>query len=137
MKFEYAKGAAYASLSAGPIFLLALAIGALVTGEWAWRDFAVLLLSLPLVLLFAIPAGAIIATLPIAVGGFVMSWLGQHYPGTQNGGVWGLAGAVSALPLATLLAGSSFLEFVAHFAATGVICALIVRYGTRWSDDSV
>ena len=138
MQFEYAKGAAYAILSAGPIFLLAFAIGVLATGEGSWRDLSVWLLGLPIILLVAIPVGAIIGTIPIAFGGFVMCWLGQRYRIARHPAAWGLAGSILALPLAMALPlPSSVLELIAPLAATGAICALIVRYGTRWSDDSV
>lgn len=137
MNFEYAKGAGYAAVSAGPVFVLAFIAGALIADGIPARDLAVLPFALLFIVLFGVPIGAILGTIPIAFGGFVMGWLGRRFPVARRYAAWGGAGAILALPLAALLARSATVEQTAPFAATGAICALIVRYGTRWDDDSV
>jgi hypothetical protein len=137
MSFEYAKGAGYAAVSAGPIFVLAFAMETLITGRASPRDLAVLPLVLLIAIPVAIPFGAIAGTIPIALGGFIMGWLGQRHRTARRNTAWGFAGLVLALPLAALLLGASMLEHVTPFAFTGAVCALLVRYGTRWNDDSV
>lgn len=124
-------------MSAGPIFVLAFAMETLIIGGAAQRDLAILPLVLLIATPVAIPIGAIVGTIPIALGGFIMGWLGQRHPMARRNAVWGFAGLVLALPFAALLAGTSMLEHVTPFAFTGTVCALIVRYGTSWSDNKV
>ena len=136
MSFEFAKGAGYAAVSAGPIFVLALTMESVLTGGASPRDLTVLPLVLLIAIPVAIPIGAIIGTLPIALGGFIMGWLGQRYRTARRNTAWGLAGLALALPLAALLAGNPMLEHVTPFAFTGAVCALLVRLGTRWDAEA-
>lgn len=66
-----------------------------------------------------------------------MSRLGNAYSITRWPGFWGAAGAALAAPMSRMLMGEDGLGKATLFAFTGAVCALIVRYGTRWSDDSV
>lgn len=136
MKFEFAKGAAHASLSAGPIFVLVFALSSLLSGNLSSRD----AITLPFILLpilgVAVPVGAIIGVLPIAAGGFLMGWLGSCNPVARQPAFWALAGAVLAIPLAALLADAGLPGIIVQFAATGAVCALIVRRRTNSDDEA-
>lgn len=89
MNVEYAKGAGYAALSAGPVFVLVFIVGALITNGIPARDLAVLPFALLFILLFAVPVGAILGTIPIAFGGFVTGRLGQRFPEARRYAAWG------------------------------------------------
>ena len=140
MSYRFASGAALAMLAAGPVFVLNLMVGVLLYDTPGAEEFGTGLAGVLMLTIFAVPFGAVIALLPVVAGGYGMGWLGLHWTLARHPALWGVAGAV--------LGGAMFLAFagfddpelwkpVALFAATGAICALIVRYRTRWSDDSV
>ena len=123
------RGVRFALLGAGPIFVTALAIShPILAGEDGspW-----LLLILPPFILVTVVFGAFLATLPVLVSTHFILWLSGRSVKARHPVVWAAIGAM--LGLATGLATGCVLPL----AATGATCALLVRYGTRWDDDSV
>lgn len=133
----YAGGVVRALLAAGPIFLTGIIIGThALHPEYApkgWEIFGLV----PL-LMASIAVGVVLSLVPILAGSYIMAILGVSTRWTRQPGIWLMVGA--ALGTAMILPFADFrtsdTSFVALFAITGAICALIVRYGTRWSDDS-
>lgn len=80
--------------------------------------------------------GAVGAALPAWLGGAVMARASAGNVGLRHPACWAIAGgAMVAMPVAAL-GEDSFQYTGLALIATGAICALLVRYGTRWSDDS-
>ncbi|MCW4460375.1 hypothetical protein OK349_01535 [Sphingomonas sp. BT-65] len=134
--FRYARGSAIALLSAGPIFLTTLLIAMVVIGPQDGEVVGILLGIIPAAII-AIPFGVILGAIPILLGGFVMGNLGAQWPASRHPLFWAIAGGLMALPMPVLLHLDSGWQIIALFFFVGSACALIVRYGTRWSDDSV
>lgn len=134
--FRYGPGATGALFCAGPIFTVIMIFGSAIlhsTEGGFWLSLAVVI---PLILV-AIPFGAILGAVPVLLGGYMMGSLGVEQPASRHPLLWALAGAVMALPMLILLGGPPTWDTTGLFTVTGAICALIVRYGTRWSDDNV
>lgn len=124
-RFHYASGAAFALLAAGPLFVLPMMF---IPGVGLMVFFA-----MPIAILI----GAMIAAIPVVGGGFLMGWLGVRNEAMRNPLGWGGAGALLALVIAIMFGAAQEAPALSLFLFTGISCALIVRYGTRWSDDSV
>ncbi|WP_447724540.1 hypothetical protein [Sphingomonas koreensis] len=124
-RFHYASGAAIALFAAGPLFLLPMMF---ISGVGLMVFFA-----MPI----AIPIGAMIAAIPVIGGGFLMGWLGVRNEAMRNPVAWGGAGALLALVIAAMFGATQEPALIGLFLFPGISCALLVRYGTRWSDDSV
>lgn len=131
--FRYRFGAALALLAAGPVFLLSLMLITLLTSPTHSELGS--LNGLLVVAMFSIPFGIAFGAIPILLGGLVMGWLGVDVKCSRHPIIWGLTGALAAQPMA-LVIFDGLKDAPVLFAFTGAICALIVRYGTRWSDDS-
>lgn len=139
MRFSFFRGGLIATLGAGPLFLMmfGLALWSHAPGDAInlnidAQDQAVLLPMLAASLVF----GALLAVLPVWIGGMVMGWAAARNAGLMHPAIWAIAGGASAA--AAVLPFDPQAESPITFAliATAAICALIVRYGTRWSDDS-
>lgn len=130
--FSYSFGAGLALPGAGPTFLTLLWLGEIVVaGNSDWVGSAgSYLMILPLALLI----GALLAAIPITLGGFVMGHLGTDLRQSRAYPVWAISGAVVALPMPMLLGVGANWQLLTLFATTGAVCALLVRYGTRWHD---
>ena len=140
MSYRFASGAALAMLAAGPVFVFNLMVGVMLYDTLGAQELGAEIAGMLMLTIFAVPFGAVIALLPVLAGGYGMGWLGLRWTPARHPVLWGVAGA--------LLGGAMLLAFAgfgdpgvwgapALFSATGAICALIVRYRTRWSDDSV
>ncbi|MBS0503774.1 MAG: hypothetical protein JSS55_08225 [Proteobacteria bacterium] len=131
-----AAGVALAAVAAGPAFVAATGIALLMSNPDPVpvnaSSAVMLLLFLP-----AIPFGAIMACLPIFLGALALSAIGCFDEIARLPVVWALAGAgMAGIPALLLIGGSpESAVFVAAFAWTGAICALIARAGTQWYDD--
>lgn len=134
--FHYRCGAALALVSAGPAFILLLLVAAVVISPQEGETVAALIGALPAAII-SIPFGAILGAIPIMVGGLLMGNLGVVSRASRHPLPWAAAGGSMALPMPVLLNIGTEWGLYGLFALTGAICALIVRYGTRWSDDSV
>lgn len=132
--FSYRFGAALALFAAGPVFLLSLILGTLLTSPTEGGSGA--LSGLLAFAVFSIPIGISLGAIPIMLGGFVMGHLGAGDSLYRLYGTWAVAGAIVGLPMPILLGFDAEWEPMTLFATTGAICALLVRYGTRWSDDN-
>ncbi len=138
-RVEFCGGVAMAVFAAGPIFIMSwIVLRLFYQPPNTLADFQDIFLALVAVPI-AIPLGALISLIPTLVGGTVMALLGARHPTTRRPLVWAFAGAsLSALILApfnSILQPAAAGMFI-WFGVIGAICALIVRYGTRWSDDS-
>ena len=133
--FYYRFGAALAMVSAGPSFVLLLLLGQIGRNplggdlDEPWQIF-------PLLLMMVIP-GMAVAFLPILLGGLAMAYVGTRSTSARHPVIWAGAGAILGMLMAFLFDGTARSGLVLPFLLNGAICALIVRYGTRWSDDSV
>ncbi len=137
-RVSYAGGVVRALLAAGPIFLGVLMIGVFLFypqhGPSGWE-----FLGLIPLLMMSVAVGLILSLIPILIGSFLMATAGINAPWTRLPALWALVGALLA-NIATLAIGNNPFVFdpalFTLFGLTGAICALIIRYGTRWSDDS-
>ncbi len=139
MRFSFFRGGLIATIGAGPIFLLmfGLAIwthapGDTISLDLDARDQVVLLPMLAASLVL----GALLAVLPVWIGGLVMGWAAARNVGLMHPAIWAIAGGASAAAAALALDPQAESPVTFALIATATLCALIVRYGTRWSDDS-
>jgi hypothetical protein len=128
----FAKGVTRASIAAGPVFL---ASAALVTTASAPQAVAVDASSLLLLFLVApaIVIGGLLALLPTLIGTALLANIAGSNAGARLPAFWGLVGGLVAGGGATMFEDVDGVT-TAAFAATGAICALICRSGTRWPD---
>lgn len=134
-RFHYGHGAALALVAAGPSFMLLLLVGQLLYDPTG-TDLTELLALLP-VLLIATVVGMVISLLPVLLGGLAMGYLGVLSVGARHPVLWAAAGAGLGALMGFAFDSARTSWLVLPFLLNGAICALIVRYGTRWSDDSV
>jgi hypothetical protein len=76
--------------------------------------------------------GALIALLPNLIGAALLARIAGGNAGLRLPAFWGMIGGLVA-------GGGAWLEdtdgaTIAAFAATGAVCALLCRSGTRWPD---
>lgn len=118
-------------LCAGPIFVLPIFLAVLIEHGFGSITGTAIMVAM------SIPGGAILGAAPIIGGGYVMATLGERWRMSRHPGVWSVAGALlgTAVQWPLLLFAFDW-QTTALFSITGAICALIVRYGARWSDDS-
>lgn len=131
--FNYWRGAVVAMLCAGPVCISPVVLllpypagpGPTISGLTALIGISILF-------------GAMISFLPIFFGGYFMALWGSRNPRTRHPALWSAVGAVVATVIAAVLfilnRGGDF-SLGALFAFTGAVCALIVRFGTRWDDE--
>jgi hypothetical protein len=138
-RVEYAGGVIRALLAAGPVFLITILIGAVILKSPDTIQVWELLYLIPL-LMASVAFGLMISLVPILTGTAVMATAGIYWSWTRGRSIWAAAGAslgmMMVLPFGNS-GGAVDWGSLALFAITGAICALIVRYGTRWSDESV
>jgi hypothetical protein len=139
MAFSFFRGGLIATIGAGPIFLMmfGLALWTHAPGEainlnMNAQDQAALLPMLAASLVF----GALLAVLPVCIGGVAMGWAAARNAGLMHPAIWAIAGGASAAGAALPFDPQIESPFAFAMIATGALCALIVRYGTRWSDDN-
>ena len=129
---SYAAGVTKATLAAGPVFVWSAAIAAAVDTPrtMGWADAAWLFAGLfpPVVMV-----GGLLALAPNALGCALLAYLGRGNAGMRLPVLWALVGGLAAGG-ATWLATRDASP-TAAFAATGAVCALLCRHGTRWPDD--
>lgn len=141
MTYQFARGSRTACLSAGPVFAAMLLFTAVFESpaaavsidiQWIEVLFGILVMIMPLILI-----GGLLAFFPVWLGSNLMAWAGEYNIGLRHPAIWGIAGgSIAAMPVALLDAGAAA-PFSTALIATAAICALLVRYGTRWDDDSV
>jgi thiamine transporter ThiT len=132
-RFHYRQGAARALVGAGPSFMLLILLGEMLRDP-SDLDLNEIWVLLP-ILLIAMVVGMAIAFLPILLGGLAMSYLGARWIVARHPIIWAGIGATMGMLMALLFDESARFWLVLPFAMNGAICAVIVRYGTRWSDD--
>ena len=136
-------GTIAASLLASPLLLLSIIIGFLIRYPDELHGLNILHIVVVILLLaVSAPLGFVFAGLPVFFGAAVMSWLGRHAPESRSPIVWGAAGAalatVVSIPFLTFLIGESEgdpLLWILAFTIPGIICALVCRRLTTWSDS--
>ncbi|HEX8484197.1 hypothetical protein [Sphingomonas sp.] len=129
----YARGIGAACLAAGPIFLASLGLFSTIAspdpvpvGSAGWLMLVVL--SPPVLL-----AGALLAIVPSLLGTLILARIGCGNAGLRLPAAWAVAGGFAAGTISAALAAD--VTMIATFAATGVVCALACRSGTRWLDS--
>lgn len=139
MHVRFYRGGLVATLVAGPTFLVMLGLAPLMLDPGqptafhpATLDGAVMLpiTAASLVL------GSVVAVMPVWFGGTAMGWLSARNPGLTHPAIWAIVGATASAASAVALDFELISPIGIALMATGAICAVIVRYGTRWSDDS-
>lgn len=134
-RFHYGRGAARALVCAGPSFVLLLLLGEIFRDP-SGIDLREIWALLP-ILLVATVVGMVISLLPILLGGFAMSHIGARWIAARHPIAWASIGATMGMLMALLFDEAARFWLMLPFAMNGAACALIVRYGTRWDDDSV
>jgi hypothetical protein len=128
-------GGLLAVVLAGPIFFAALAAAAaaeMMPGPVAFTAEEVA--AYILVSLFGIFVGAIIALLPVVLGSFAMSVLGNHFAPARHWLVWTIAGGTMGAALPYLLdrdVNAAPTQFA--MVVTGALCARIARCWVGWT----
>ena len=131
-----------ASLAAGPVFLLGLAIAFWASEPTAtWSPMMTQeLVALPfqLIALGAVASivGLILGFLPIWIGTKVMTWLSEDNEGMQLPIVWAIVGGLAAGVSAWLALGSDNLAAqggAIAFGFTGAVCALLSRVSSDFA----
>lgn len=131
-----------ASLSAGPVFLLGLAIAFWAAEPTATRSPVMTqeLIALPFQALVLCAAaacvGLILAFVPIWIGTKVMTWLSRDNEGMQLPIVWAIVGGLAAGGSAWLALGSDNLAAqggAIAFGFTGAVCALLSRVSSDFA----
>lgn len=137
MRFDFYRGGLAATLCAGPIFLLMTGVAAIVldpaaaTGLFFTSQELAMLLP---ILAASMVLGAILAVLPVWIGGSAMGWAAARNIGLAHPAIWALTGGAVAAGVALPLDRALQSPLTLALIATAAICATIVRYGTRWSD---
>jgi hypothetical protein len=129
----FQRGAVIASVSAGPIFVLAFALTGLSAGVDAASALGAGLVAIVGVGVIAIPFGFMLSIVPNLIGAWILAMLGQGNDGVRLPVVWIVVGSLAAGLFAWAIRPSfGGAEMVVAFAATGGACALICRRFTRW-----
>lgn len=141
MAYQFARGSWAACLLAGPVFAATLLFTAVFESpaaavsidiQWSEVVGGILVMATPLILI-----GGLLAFFPVWLGSNALAWASEHNIGLRHPAIWAIVGgAIPAMPIALLDADATS-PFGTALIATGAICALIVRYRTRWSDESV
>lgn len=127
-----AKGVAVASAAAGPLFIAPPFVASVL---WGPGDFTNKVLLFTLALFFSVPFGFIASILPNLLATSLLAWLGRENVGVRFWPFWALAGAGLGWTIDWLVVLTSGSDVPGPlFALAGLPCALICRWGTRWSD---
>lgn len=121
-------GVAAASALAGPV-----TVTPLMVAGWSARP-SLSLAGIGQTIAFLLAAtivGLFLSVFPNAIGAATLAWLGRDRAWARRPTVWAMAGAVFGWLLQIAFGGT---EGVPALAVTGMVCALICRWGTRWHD---
>ena len=127
----FAVGVGRASIAAGPVFLAAVAVFTAVSTPSPVPVAPSALLAV-LIVVPAIMVGGLLALIPNLIGTALLANMARSNAGIRLPVVWGLIGGLVAGGAAAF--GEIESVAIAAFAATGVVCALLCRSGTRWPD---
>lgn len=122
-------GASLAMLCAGPIFVLPLLVTlapALSPAQLLGSIVGALAASI-----VAVPFGIVLGALPILVGTAMMGEAGKHSELPRRYSAWAAVGALMGLAIA---GGFDAGIITIPLVLTSLLCALIVRYWTRWDE---
>lgn len=140
MTYRFARGAWIACFCAGPIFVAMLAFAAaaenpalpvIVPAGWSEILAGSLLGAIPVIVI-----GALLASAPVLLGGALLARVGTANVGVRHPACWAILGGAIPGTAITALDMGDVQQFNVALIATGTICALLVRYGTRWPGDS-
>lgn len=133
---------AKASLAAGLLFFIGLALASLVLDPaqaipltTSGRDLMMIAFLVPVVTI----VGAVIAFLPNLLGTFVLTRVGGSLAALRGRVAWAVTGAVAAGGPAMIVANSvTDGDWTAPITLgfTGMCCAIISRAGVRWNDSA-
>jgi hypothetical protein len=139
MHVRFYRGGFVATLAAGPIFLSTLGLAPLALDparSMALHPVVVDGAVMLPVTAASIVLGSVLAALPVWLGGTAMGWIAARNPGLAHPAAWALVGGATTAAAAAALDFAPDTPIGFALIATGAMCATIVRYGTRWSDDS-
>lgn len=123
-------GALLATLVAGPVGELLLALAALFTRSGSWDDLGIMTAGL----FFSVPIGMALSILPNLIGAAALGALGRRYDAARHPITWAVVGGAAGVGIGRLLIDNLEPTAMAWFAATGLCCALICRRSARWFD---
>ena len=128
-----------ATLAAGPLFVLGIAIGALINDPAAaipvdldGTSIGMILVALPPALVLVMIIGSMIAFLPNLIGATIMAWLSDYNEGMYLPVAWAVTGGIMSAASVVMVLGDDYVPhpiIIAAFAFTGAGCALIYRHG--------
>ncbi len=129
--------ATFASLSAGPLFVMIVIVSGYVTSVPAAVPIPLEFVpTVTLILFLSFFIGAILAFIPILIGCSLMSVAGELSETAQDPLAWVAAGALSGAGIAALTAGfDDGAPLAAALILTAAICALICRSQFGWYDQ--
>ena len=127
----FAKGVTRSCIAAGPVFLASVVLFTIASVPTAVAVDASSLLFL-FALLPATVVGGLLALIPNLIGAALLANLAGGNVGLRLPACWALVGGLVAGSAAAFEGADGI--GIAAFAATGAICALLCRSGTRWPD---
>lgn len=130
---RYLKGVMIASLSAGPIVVLPLAVAAVGAGPADLGDVIGGMIGL---LLLSLPIGFVVSLLPNLLGASLLAWVGRRNIAARLPILWLLAGAGLGGALGVLLDGTATPagDSAPMVALIGAASAGVCRWFTTWQD---
>lgn len=140
MSYQFARGGWIACLCAGPVFAASLVFATMLESpspvaldaQWGMIAGGALVMIMPVIVI-----GMLLAFFPVWLGAKLLAWAGSANIGLRHPAFWAIMGGAIPGSLLPVIDLGSDRHFGTALIATGAICAVIVRYGTRWSDDSV
>lgn len=127
-----------AAFSAGPIFLIGLALFAAMLGNApvevaAFDQFILAAFS---ALIASSVVGTILSILPIAFGRVLLMWIGRKNVGLRHPAIWGLTGGFLAWSALIAFDYRSTVDdpLLPALMLTGTCCALLCRMTADWEN---
>jgi hypothetical protein len=132
-------GRIYASLAAGPIFLLSYVFTRMATNPVPLSDTGPPPVGIVIMLLLvAAPAGFLVSVLPISLSALLMTRMGRYEPEIRAPFLWAATGGALGIAISVAIsmglnhADRPDLILATAASVPGVACALICRIFARW-----
>lgn len=128
IRTEWIGGPLFASLAAGPVFSLALAIKLVLRMPGAYDE---ALVGFGVIFILCVPVGFVFSLIPNIAGAALLAWTGRAWYLARHPLVWAASGGL----LGWLIGAAAMGSFVVvPVVMTGVACALICRMLVSWPD---
>jgi hypothetical protein len=132
--YDLGHGRRKALLLAGPMFVVFWEMAS-VPSDGGSTPMGGLGIVMLLVMIFAVPFGALLSVLPILLLTEFLAFVGYRNFGLRHPAMWGLAGGVVIAPWFAWRMESAGVQAVAiALTGTGIACALLCRSGVVWHD---